>query len=79
MCIDSNIMERFNELMGLKNDSLILACIAIMRSVASGTAKQCQYLLSMEILPALEELLSHNKKGIRREVCGLLSYISANS
>jgi importin subunit alpha-1 len=71
------LVSKLVELIQHKSYNVVIPALRTLGNIATGDDLQTQKLLNAGALPALFAILSHDKKGIRKEACWTISKITA--
>jgi len=80
--INSGILQKIATiLLTPTNNITILAAIlrTISNIVGSGNAEATDYVIGLNVIPTIISLITHHKKGIRKDACFLLSNVAAGT
>jgi importin subunit alpha-6/7 len=75
----TNVLPRLVQLLQHENIAISVPCLRTIGNVVTGDDDQTQYVINAGALEALNALIYHPKKTIRKETCWSLSNITAGN
>ncbi len=79
LILGSKVLPRIIQLLSHHNIAISVPCLRTIGNVVTGDDKQTQYAIDCGALHALNNIIYHKKKTVRKEVCWTLSNITAGS
>ena len=62
-----------------ENVALVIPCLRTIGNIVTGDDNETQLAIEAQLVPTLNEILSHPKKTVRKEACWVLSNITAGT
>jgi importin subunit alpha-1 len=62
-----------------ENVALIIPCLRTIGNIVTGDDNETQLAIEANLVPTLNDILTHTKKTIRKEACWVLSNITAGT
>lgn len=66
-------------LLNHQNVAVAIPSLRTIGNIVTGDDSQTQVAIEAGLIPALNEIINHNKKTVRKEACWVLSNITAGS
>lgn len=77
--LDQRLLAKMIVLLGHQNVAVAIPSLRTIGNIVTGDDSQTQVAVEAGLIPALNEILSHPKKSVRKEACWVLSNITAGS
>jgi importin subunit alpha-1 len=77
--LSTNVLPRLVQLLQHNNIAIAVPCLRTIGNIVTGDDGQTQYVIEAGALDALNNIIFHKKKTVRKEVCWSLSNITAGN
>ena len=77
--LSTNVLPRLVQLLSHPNIAISVPCLRSIGNIVTGDDDQTQYVINAGALEALNNIIYHKKKTVRKEVCWSLSNITAGN
>lgn len=77
--LNYNLLVKLIQLMRHENVALVIPCLRTIGNIVTGDDNETQLAIEANLVPTLNEILSHPKKTVRKEACWVLSNITAGT
>ena len=77
--LETNILTRLVQLLTHPNIAIAVPCLRTIGNIVTGNDEQTQMVIEAGACQALNEIMFHKKKTVRKEVCWSVSNITAGN
>jgi len=77
--LDPGLLKKMIALLNHMNVAVAIPCLRTIGNIVTGDDSQTQVAIEAGLVPALNEIIQHPKKTVRKESCWVLSNITAGS
>jgi len=77
--LDINLLKKMITLLNHENVAIAIPCLRTIGNIVTGDDHQTQIAVEAGLVPALFQIITHQKKTMRKESCWVLSNITAGT